>query len=303
MVSEESPFFSIVVPTRNRPDLAAACVAGVLALDHPSFEFVLCDQSDGDRTRLAVETASHRDPRVRVVKVDGRGRSRALNGGVPHALGRWVVFLDDDCEPVPGWLVELEREALAAAPRSALLGRVLAGPVTAGLAPPPATIEDPEPRDFRGLVDRDLVYPNFAVPRAALEEIGPFDERLGVGTSIPGGEDNDFGYRLLRAGWTIAYRPGPAVIHRAWRTHAARLSLKYAYGVGQGAFYAKYLLQGDLFVAWRLIKDVIRNGRHLAGALLRLRVSEAGGHLRYLVGIPVGMSRLTFLAARRKRPS
>jgi glycosyltransferase involved in cell wall biosynthesis len=300
MVSEREPFFSILVPTRNRPDHVAACVAGVVALDHPSFELLVCDQSDDDRTRLAAGSAAGGDGRVRVIRVEGRGRSRALNGGIPHARGRWVVFLDDDCEPVPGWLAELEREALACPPRSAVLGRVLAGPAEAGLAPPPATIEDPEPRDYRGRVDRDLIYPNFALPRAALEEIGPFDERMGVGTSIPGGEDNDFGYRLLQAGWTIAYRPGPAVIHRAWRTHAARRSLKYAYGVGQGAFYAKYLLRGDGFVAWRCLRDVVRNGRHLAGALVRLRAAEAGGHLRYLAGLPVGMARLGRLAARTR---
>jgi len=207
-------------------------------------------------------------------------------------------MIDDDCEPVPGWLSELEREAQAAPPRAAIVGRVLAGPVEAGLAPPPATLEETEPREYRGRVDRDMVYPNFAIPRVAFDEIGYFDERLGVGTSIPGGEDNDFGYRLLRAGWSILFRPGPAVIHRAWRTHAARRALKYAYGVGQGAFYAKYLLRGDGFVAWRLVRDLVRNGRHLAGAVGRFRRSDAGGHLRYLIGIPVGMIKLAALAAR-----
>lgn len=303
MVSGNAPLFTVLVPTRNRPDLAAACVAGVLAMEHPSFELVLCDQSDGDATRKAAEEASGSDSRVRVVPVDGLGRSRALNGGVPHARGRWIVMIDDDCEPVPGWLGALEREAEAAPPRSAIVGRVLAGPVEPGLAPPPATIEEPDPRDYRGRVDRDLVYPNFALPREAFDEIGAFDVRLGVGTSIPGGEDNDFGYRLLRAGWTIRYRPEPAVIHRAWRTHAARRALKYAYGVGQGGFYAKYLLKADSFVAWRLLKDIVRNGRHLGGALVRLRFNEAGAHLRYLAGIPVGLARLTALAARGKGPS
>ena len=83
------------------------------------------------------------------------------------------------------------------------MGRVLAGPVEHGLAPPPATIDEPDAREYRGRVDRDLVYPNFAVPREAFAEIGTFDEGLGVGTTVPGGEDNDFGYRLLRAGWSI----------------------------------------------------------------------------------------------------
>ncbi len=303
MVTGSAPLFTVLVPTRNRPDLAANCVAAVLATEHPSFELVLCDQSDGDATREAARRASRGDPRVRVVAVEGLGRSRALNGGVPCARGRWIVMIDDDCEPVSDWLGALAREAEAAPRRSAIVGRVLAGPVEPGLAPPPATIEEPDPRDYRGRVDRDLVYPNFAVPREAFDEIGLFDVRLGVGTSIPGGEDNDFGYRLLRAGWTIRYRPQPTVIHRAWRTRAARRSLKYAYGVGQGGFYAKHLLEGDLFIAWRVLKDLLRNGRHLGGALVRLRLDEGGEHVRYLAGIPVGFARLAALAARGRGPS
>jgi F-type H+-transporting ATPase subunit a len=35
---KDAPFFSVIVPSRNRPDLAGDCVGAVLAQDHPSFE-------------------------------------------------------------------------------------------------------------------------------------------------------------------------------------------------------------------------------------------------------------------------
>ena len=142
-----------------------------------------------------------------------------------------------------------------------MVGRVLPGPVEPGLAPPPATIEDPEPRDYSGRVPRDLVYPNFAVPKRAFAELGLFDVRMGVGTDLPGGEDNDFGYRLLRAGWRILYRPGPTVVHCAWRSTKERAALKRAYGTGQGAFYAKHLASADPFIAYRFARDVLRTAR------------------------------------------
>lgn len=286
-----APFFSILVPTRNRPDLAATCARSVLALDPPSAELLVCDQSDGEETRRAVEAAAAGDVRVRVVSVSGRGRSRALNGGIPEARGRWIVMTDDDCEPVPGWLQAFELEADRAPARAGIVGRVLAGPAEPGLAPPPSTLEDPEPADYAGRIDRDVVYPNFAVPKAVFDEIGLFDERLGVGTRIPGGEDNDFGYRMLRAGWKILYRPAPAVIHRAWRTHEARLALRRDYGIGQGGFYAKHVLRADPFIAWRFAKDLVRNGRYLLGALARGRIHDARGSARFLSGLPVGFLR------------
>lgn len=289
---------TVLVPTRGRPDLASACVRSILAQDHPSFELVLSDQSEDEATREATSFADG-DPRFRPVRASGRGRSRALNAGLHHVRGEWVVMTDDDCEPAPGWLHDLDREFEAAGPRAAVVGRVLPGPVEAGRALPPATIEDPEPRDYRGRVDRDLVYPNFAVPRSAFDEIGRFDVRLGVGTSIPGGEDNDFGYRLLRAGWTILYRPRPTVFHRAWRTHRERSALKHAYGIGQGGFYVKHLARADGFVAWRLLRDALRTSRAAGGAAVRRRFHESRGHLAYLSGLLVGSARMARLLAAR----
>lgn len=293
-----APRFSVLVPTRGRPDLAAACVASVLAQDHDSFELVLSDQSEDDRTAAAATAAAGGDARFVLVRAPGRGRSRALNAGLPACRGAWIVMTDDDCEPLPGWLTALDREVAAAPPRAAVVGRVLPGPVEPGKADPPATLDEPEPRDWRGRVDRDLVYPNFALPRAAFDELGRFDVRLGVGTPIPGGEDNDFGYRLLRAGYTLRYRPGPAVLHRAWRTVAERLALKRAYGIGQGGFYAKHLARGDAFVAWRLARDLFRNARAAAGAAIRGNAAGARGHLAYLSGLGTGLGRMGGLLAR-----
>ncbi|HEX6850094.1 MAG TPA: glycosyltransferase family A protein [Candidatus Polarisedimenticolaceae bacterium] len=294
-----APRFSVLVPTRGRPDLAAACVASVLAQDHPSFELVLSDQSDDDRTFAAATAAAAGNPRLTIVRAPGRGRSRALNAGLPACRGAWIVMTDDDCEPEPGWLLALDREAARAPERAAIVGRVVPGPVEPGKADPPATLDEPEPRDWRGRVDRDLVYPNFAIPRAAFAELGRFDVRLGVGTPIPGGEDNDFGYRLLRSGYALLYRPGPTVVHRAWRSHEERLALKRAYGVGQGGFYAKHLARGDAFVAWRLARDLFRNARAAGGAAIRGNRTGARGHLAYLSGLGTGLWRMGILLARR----
>lgn len=290
------PYFSILVPTKGRPELAAGCVRSILSQRHPSFELLLLDQTPSDATREAALEAAAGSSRFRHVPVEGSGRSRALNAGIPLARGEWIVMTDDDCEPEPGWLEALEAVTRRAGDRAAIVARVKPGPVGPGKAVPPATIEDPEPRDYAGRVDRDLVYPNFAVPRVAFETIGRFDLRLGVGTPIPGGEDNDFGYRLLRAGWRILYRPGPAVVHSAWRSPEERASLKRAYGIGQGAFYRKHLGR-DPFIAWRFARDLFRTARAAGGAIVRGRLDDGRGHLAYLVGLFVGVRRMGRLIA------
>jgi len=292
------PLFSILVPTRNRPELAATCVRSILAQGDHDFELLVLDQSDDRATGDAVAAAAGDSSRTRHVAVSGRGRSLSLNAGIGEASGQWIVMTDDDCEAEPGWLDGLQAEARAAGPRDAIVGRVRPGPVEPGKSLPPATIEDPEPSIYTGRVDRDLVYPNFAVPRPAFDAIGRFDVRMGVGTTLPGGEDNDFGYRLLRAGWRILYRPGPTVVHCAWRSTEERAALKRAYGTGQGAFYAKHLASADPFIAYRFARDVLRTARAAGGALIRGWPAECRGHLDYLAGLFVGGARMTALMAR-----
>lgn len=87
---------------------------------------------------------------------------------------------------------------------------------------------------------------NFAVHATAVEKIGGFDARLGVGSEGRGGEDLDIFVRLLSAGGRICYLPSALV----WRTRPAdpaRLRGQiYDYGHGLGAYFAKHFGERDL---------------------------------------------------------
>jgi GT2 family glycosyltransferase len=229
-----------------------------------------------------------------------KGKSCALNWGIPQARGRWLVLIDDDILACSGWLQALVTEVATAGPRTTVTGRVKAGEVAPGMAEPPATWDDDEPAEFSGRVNRDLMYPNFAMPPAAFHELHGFDERLGPGTGMPS-EDNDFAYRLLRAGWRILYRPAPVVIHRAWRPPADRHALKRSYGIGQGAFYAKHLASLDPFIAYRCMGDIVGTTRAAGGAVLRGWPAVRRGHMAFLGGLFIGMGRMTGLMVRGTR--
>jgi len=293
-----APFFSILLPTRDRPELAAGCVTSILAQDLEDWDVMVLDQSDGTATADAVGRAAAGDPRVRLLRPPHKGKSRALNWGIPQARGGWLVLIDDDILATDGWLRCLATAVGEAGPRAVVVGRVKAGEIAAGMAAPPATWDDDAPQEFSGRVNKDLMYPNFAMPPAAFAEVGGFDERLGPGTGMPS-EDNDFAYRLLRAGWRILYRPRPTVIHRAWRSPADRHAIKRSYGMGQGAFYAKHLAALDLFIAYRCLRDLLSTTRAAAGAALRGLPAVRRGHVAFLAGMFIGLGRMTTLILRR----
>jgi GT2 family glycosyltransferase len=121
-----------------------------------------------------------------------------------------------------------------------------------------------------------VLYPlNMALYRSALAEVGGFDERLGPGTPFPASEDGDLGFRLLEAGYAIHYAPQAALVHRAWRTQRDYLPLRWGYGLGRGAFYAKHLSWRDRQMRRRAWRDLARL-RHWPGLLLRDRRAAQG---------------------------
>jgi len=295
----DAPRFIVVVPTFGRPAHAAACVRATLTqVGVPPFEMVVADQSVDGATREAVAAVACGDPRGVVERMAVRGRSKALNAAFRGARAAWIVVIDDDCRPGPDWLAALERAVASLPGRTVIVGRVVAGPRGPGAADPPAILDQPSPAEVTGRTFRDWIYPNLAFPHAAIDAAGGYDERLGPGTTIPGAEDNDWGYRLLRAGWTIAYRPEPTVVHEAWRTRDERLALKRAYGIGQGGFYAKHIAKADPFIALRLLHDLSRQAKGTAVTALAGRSLDARGHLAYAGGLVTGAIRMAGLLVR-----
>ncbi len=95
-----------------------------------------------------------------------------------------------------------------------------------------------------------------AMYRSAARDIGGFDVRIGPGTAFPAAEDNDFGFRLLKAGYQIIYVPGAVIYHRSFREEKTFLPLRWNYRVGRGAFYAKYFSLKDTYLLRRMVRDV-----------------------------------------------
>lgn len=285
------PSTSVVICSRGRPDLLLDTVESVLAMNRLPDELVVIDQSDEPQSDLATGAVDTSIPLLYKWAPD-RGLSRARNAGLTHSSGDIVAFLDDDILVHPDWLheiVEALTERAQGNERYVISGQVLPGAPEVPGAWAPATVLHTEPQSHSGKLRKDVLPGgNMAAYRAAFEEVGPFDERLGAGAPLPAAEDNDLGYRLLQAGYTLQHRPEVVAYHRSWREGGALLRLKYDYGRGQGGFYVKHILNGDWFMVHRFAADAYR---HLERALQRAaarRFRDAGSDVSYTFGLLVG---------------
>ena len=89
------PFFSVVMPTRNRADLLPVAIQSVLGQDFEDFELIVSNNSSADNTEEVVGSFS--DKRIRYVKTPTTlPIDDSFEFALSHALGKYTTFLPDD---------------------------------------------------------------------------------------------------------------------------------------------------------------------------------------------------------------
>lgn len=239
-MEQESLTFSIIIPTRNRPDLLAKCLRSIVQLEFPRDQMEVIVVDDG--SDLAPESAvlSVRDRfDVRLFRQSQAGPAAARNAGARKAKGNFLVFLDDDCIPRRDWL-----EALAGrftrTPDHAIGGRTLNALPENIYSTTSQVVIDFVYGYYNANPDQARFFAsnNIALPSDRFLELGGFDE------SFTTSEDREFCSRWLRHGYRMTYAPEVVVSHAHalnfftfWRQH---------FNYGRGAFrFRRVLARGD----------------------------------------------------------
>jgi len=250
-------------------------------------ELIIIDQSKTPHPEL-IKSTSYRGCQIRYIPSNSTGVCRARNEGLAAARYDILILIDDDMQ-VPGdWFRSLVDALIEAGPECVVTGKVLAGAAEVPGGFVPALVENEKPSIFEGRIGTDVLPScHMAMYRSVFQIIGGFDERLGPGTRFPAADDNDYGFRLLEAGYKIIYTPRVVIYHRAWRGDTDYYSLRWAYGRGKGGFYTKHSSIRDIYMLRRMFQDVmIRLIRFPWRAMHRFRL--AVGDLYYVSGIIAG---------------
>jgi len=252
---------SIVLATLDRPEDLRVCLQHLHALETTrSVEIVVVDNNPASGLTPPVVAAF---PSVVLVREPRKGLAYARNAGFLASRGAILIATDDGVIVPPDWLERL------VAPFSrpdvmAVTGNVL-----------PRQLDTHAQRMFevygglgRGFesyaVDRQW-FDSFiwhAVPTWTLgatanaafrstilahPQIGLMDEALGPGMPSGVGEDTYLFYKILKAGFAIAYEPSAYVWHTHRRTTRALRRQLFGYSKGHVAYHLTTLLRdGDL---------------------------------------------------------
>jgi ADP-heptose:LPS heptosyltransferase/glycosyltransferase involved in cell wall biosynthesis len=229
------PRTCVVIATRNRADLLRRCAEAVMRQEEPpgGFEVLIVDSASNDHTpQTAGELEERFAGKVRAVREEQAGLSRARNRALRETGGEWLAFLDDDAVPRTDWLRKLVAalEAHDAAAAGGCTNSIWPAPRPSwarGVIEPFFEVYRPRGERLDGA--ERLRFPvnpnpgNMVVRRDALTEFGGFAEHLGrTGDIALTSEDYPFFAWLDARRKKVVFAPDAMIDHDV---HAERLNI------------------------------------------------------------------------------
>jgi GT2 family glycosyltransferase len=194
--------FSIIIPTCNRLEMLDLCLKSIapskqmLAFD--KYEVIVSD--DGDfQVKKFIEQYY---PWVRWMEGPRKGPASNRNHGAKQAIGKWLIFTDDDCIPDKGWLQGYYNAVKNYPDTQVFEGRTYVGEKRQSLGViAPYNAEGGYLWSCNFLIDADL-----------FKMLGGFNQKFPYAAM----EDVELRTRLIKQGYHLHFVPEASVNH-PWR--------------------------------------------------------------------------------------
>ena len=221
---DNSPFFSILIPTYNRAAYLKECINNLLKQSFHDFEIIISDNNSDDDTPSVVE--QYKDTRIRYVRQkENIGAVRNFLFLAGQALGKYIILHQDDDLLHKDFLNRCFH-CVSVTPNITVYGAPLwRGDYQRGFVPTPIKEALLNAHPYYFLSDDILIYdgkesavnffyyyfinpPSVAICANTLREIGGFC----IGTEGGGGDIITESRALLRG--NLAFDPRPGGMHR-----------------------------------------------------------------------------------------
>lgn len=201
----KSPLVSYIVITMNRRDELAGCLRNLREQDYPDREIIVVDNGSTDDTAAMV---SGQFPEADLIALEiNEGVAGGRNRAVKTARGELCLFIDDDARLADREATRRTVAYFQADPQLACVAFFIRYASTG--SEQTGAIPRWDKRSIRE--DYDCSYfcgGGFALRRRVFMELGMFWEALWYG-----GEELDFSYRLLEAGYRLIHSGTIVVDH------------------------------------------------------------------------------------------
>lgn len=102
-IPDNFPMVSVIVPTRNRPDMLRNSLQSILNQTYSNFEIIVINDG-GDDIQPLIDSLNKRNTIRYISHECSKDRSAARNTGLRAARGKYIAYLDDDDRYYPDHL-------------------------------------------------------------------------------------------------------------------------------------------------------------------------------------------------------
>jgi len=210
---------SIIIPVFNKAELTQQCLTHLANVTNGcSYEVIVVDNASTDDTKAFLATLG--GDIQNISNPENYGFAKACNQGAAAAKGRFLVFLNNDTIPKPGWLKALRNEVEGHQDVAIVGSKLLypddtiqhAGVVISRLFRTPYHLFRGAPESLPAVNTRKELQAVTAacmlVRKEAFEKVGGFDEGF-----VNGYEDIDLCLKVRQMGKKVVYQPKSCMYH------------------------------------------------------------------------------------------
>jgi glycosyltransferase involved in cell wall biosynthesis len=201
--------FSVIVPTFQRRETVLRTVAVLEKQSERDFEVIVVDDGSSDGTAAALRELRVFFP-LTVLEQPNRGAATARNAGAEASSGELLVFIDDDMRADPALLAEHDRSHREGA--DMVMGDLPLDPASPrnllswGVGSWAAERRERLTAPGAEIGVGDLLTGQMSISGEAFQALGGLDPTF-TRDGLFGGEDLDFGHRVITAGYEVVFNP------------------------------------------------------------------------------------------------
>lgn len=199
------PMVSVLIPCFNEEDNLEDSIPHLLKLNYPNYELVFINDGSRDATLEIIEKWAAREHKIVALTQSNSGKAAAMNNGLKHARGQYIVGIDGDAV-LDYHALDYIVQTLEANP---MLGAVTGNPRVRNRSTVLGKLQVAEFSSIIGLIKRSqsIMGTLFTVSGVIVGLRKEVIEKVGGWSTNMITDDIDVSWKIQTAGHNIAYEP------------------------------------------------------------------------------------------------